>query len=105
MTAKPNKDPSILDLLARLRTDLGDDAFDIVDHWTDDFVAIGLACPNDHRVLAYVSTNNHPSASYSYELEIPPTDGDELYSVAARSDGCTYQELLDVLCSHWSVAR
>ena len=35
MSADPAKDASILELVDRLRADLGDDAFDIVDHWTD----------------------------------------------------------------------
>ncbi len=105
MTAEPNKDPSILNLLARLRTDLADDAFDIVDHWDGDLVAIGLACPSDHRVLAYISTINQLPDSYSYELELPPTNDDELYSVAGESNGCTYPELLDALCSHWKIVR
>jgi hypothetical protein len=56
-------------------------------------------------VLAYVSTGNEASGSYSYELEVPPTGGDEVYSVAGRSSGCTYSELLDTLCSHWNIAR
>lgn len=105
MNNKLNKDPSILNLLGRLRTDLGDDAFDIVDHWESDIVAIGLACPSDHRVLAYISTIDQPPDSYSYELELPPTNGDELYSVAGESNGCKYSELLDALCSHWKIVR
>ena len=105
MTAKPNKDPSILNLLARLRADLGDDAFDIVDHWEYDLVAIGLASPRDHRVLAYVSTLNQLPDTFSYELELPPSNGDELYSVAANSAACTYPDLVNALCSHWNVAR
>ncbi len=105
MIAESNKDPSILDLLARLRTDLGDDAFDIVDHWGADLTAIGLACPSDHRMLAYISTDNQLPDSYSYELELPPTNDDELYSVTGESSRCTYPELLDALCLHWKIVR
>lgn len=105
MTGNLQKDPSILQLLNRLRADLGDDAFDIVDHWEGESSAIGLALPSDHRVLVYVCTEDLPQGSFSYELELPPNDETSVYSVARRSDGCSYLELLGALSSHWKISK
>ncbi len=105
MTSSLDKDDSILNLLERLRSDLGDDAFDVVDHWDGDLVSIGLALPSDHQVLAYISTLNAKPDTYSYELELPPTNDDAIYSVASTSDSCSYAELLQTLCAHWKITR
>ena len=95
-----DKDREILNLIDRLRADLGVDAFVIVDHWEADRCAIGLAMPANHQTLVYVSTYKHPTGEYNYELESPPVADDEMYAVAGRGDGCTYEELLEVIKSH-----
>jgi hypothetical protein len=107
MNSKQWKDPAVHKLLGRIRRDLGDNAFDIVDHWKDDHLAIGLALPSDHRVLAYISTftNVDDNHLYSYYLELPPTSAHVEYSDAGGSEDCTYDELLAALCSHWNIER
>ena len=107
MNSKQWKDPSVHTLLDRIRRDLGDDAFDIVDHWKDDHLAIGLALPSDHRVLAYISTftNVDDDNFYSYYLELPPIAEEMEYTDAGGSEDCTYDELLAALCAHWKIER
>lgn len=107
MNSKQWKDPSIVTLLERIRDDLGDDAFNVVDHWEGDHFAIGIALPSDHGVLAYVSTftNVDDDNLYSYYLELPPNSADAEYSDAGGKEDCTYDELLAALCSHWKIQR
>ncbi len=107
MTFEQQKDPAVLKLLGRIRQDLGDNAFDIVDHWVDDNLAIGLALPADHRVLVYVSTFSHTADPdlYTFYLELPPTSEDMEYVDAGGAEDVTYDELLAALCSHWNIER
>jgi hypothetical protein len=73
-------------LVARLRSDLGADAFDLVDNWEADEHAIGLGSPRDPRVLVYVSVDpdndnafyvdrnclQNPTATWPTELPARP---------------------------------
>ena len=100
-----DKDVAIHDVLSRLRSDLGDGTFDIVDHWQSDLCAIGIAMPSDHRVLAYISTFQNPPDTYDYELEGPPDTQDTVYSVADRQNGCSYGAILVAVKSHLRIAE
>ncbi|NQT38676.1 MAG: hypothetical protein HQ581_14360 [Planctomycetes bacterium] len=98
------KERAILDVVDRLRSDLGDGTFDIVDHWEIDLCAIGLALPRDHRILVYISSCGHPNGEYDYEMELPPEPGtDDLYSVADRNPACDYGTLLQAIKRHWKL--
>lgn len=98
------KDAAVVALLDRLENDLGTGVFDIVDHWGDDAMAIGIGLACDHRVLAYISTDPGTDR-FSYELELPPTDAISVYSVAATSSDCSYSQLLVALRMHWNLGE
>jgi hypothetical protein len=66
------KHKSITELLDRLRTRLGTAAFDVIDHWEGDLCAVGVARPDEHGILVYVSTFGEPEGSYFVSLELPP---------------------------------
>ncbi|MCR9201773.1 MAG: hypothetical protein NXI04_24265, partial [Planctomycetaceae bacterium] len=100
LTPQIDKDAGILALLARLQTDLGANAFDIVDHWEDDLCAIGFGMPSDHTTLVYVSTYGHPDGEYDYELETAPKTEADVYSVAGRGAATTYDRLADIIKKH-----
>jgi hypothetical protein len=101
------KDPVLIDVVERLRNDLGPDFFVIVDHWRDDPIAVGLARPDDFAVLVYVtlqldSTDDGPEYklldSLYYECELPTADGQ--YDVADRGDGVGYGQVLKAVRTH-----
>ncbi len=98
---KLEKDPSILDMLGRLRAALGTDAFDIVDHWPSDLIAVGIASPQNHHVLVYIGVFDD---GYYAELELPPAPSDDsLYEVAGRHSGLGFEQLVDVVAKHLSL--
>ena len=92
MTNKLVKDKTILSLIDRLKALMGVDAFDVVDRWDADLCAIGIARPDNHHVLVYVSTYRQPAGNYEVFLELPPepgsddpyTPGDELQVQGSR---------------------
>lgn len=99
MTLHLEKDPRLLDAIERLRLKLGATAFDIVDHWADDLLAVGIASPRNHQVLIYFSVCS--DAGYDVELELPPlTEADGLYRVAGRSCDLTFAQLAEVVAGH-----
>ena len=63
MSVNVNKDESITRMLTELRAELGDGAFDVVDHW-DDIFATGVAHPDNYAVLVYVSTHDNRKNKY-----------------------------------------
>ncbi len=98
---KLEKDPRILDMLRKLRAALGTDAFDIVDHWHSDLIAVGIASPKNHHVLIYIGIFDD---GYYAELELPPTRSDDsLYEVAGRNSGLGFEQLVDVVAKHLSL--
>jgi hypothetical protein len=64
MSTVEDKEPTIFDLLERLRERLGPNAFHVVVHWECDLCAVGIANPRDHVILAYVSTLNRTPGRY-----------------------------------------
>jgi len=98
MESVPEKDPRILDVLDRLKLTLGAGAFDIVDHWSSDLIAVGIASPQNHQVLVYIGVFDD---GYYAELELPPLTGDDgLYRVAGRYSGLTFDLLAAVVAKH-----
>jgi len=95
------KDSTILDMLERLRAALGSDAFDIVDHWPADLIAVGIASPTNHQVLVYIAVGDD---GYYAELELPPDPAnDSLYEVAGSHSGLSFGQLVGIIAKHLSV--
>jgi hypothetical protein len=95
------KDPSIPNVLKRLRVRLGSDAFVLSDHWEPDLFAVGIASPRNLGVLVYISTYREPAGLFEYELELPPSPGDGAqYKVAGRASGVSFEELASVVAAH-----
>ena len=99
MTSGLTKDESLLDVLSRLRADLGKEAFLIRDHWDADLCAVGIERPGPGGQLVYISTWQRPAGSYYVELEVPADSGAS-YEVAARFDSVEYSELLELVRGH-----
>lgn len=102
MNATVSKDESITRMLDELRAELGDGAFDVVDHWDTDSFATGIARPDNHRVLVYVSTHHLRNNKYWISLELPPAAGDDDAYVSAgerRAQGI--QELASIVRAHF----
>ena len=102
-----SKDPALIALVERLRTDLGADYFVLADHWEGDPLAIGLGRPDDPRVLIYIALQLDPTddtpdyrllGTLFYERERPTADG--LYDVPDRGDGVGYAEVLAAVSRH-----
>jgi len=101
-----DKDPAILELLRRLRSQLGPSAFVLADHWEQDLCAVGIASPLNPRVLVYISTYAERPGLYNYELELPPHPGDEsLYQVKGRAFDVSFEELAVVVAEHLKQAQ
>jgi len=96
-----DKDPTVLAVLDRLAARLGPTAFDVVDHWDCDLTAVGVARPDDHRVLAYISTFNMPAERYVVELELPRDEaGGVPYTVARSRSAVDFGELVEMVRAH-----
>ena len=95
-----DKDPSITAIVDRLRSDLGPEAFDMLDHWDDDLCAVGIARPSDHRYLVYICTFPPEAGTISYECEKPPTDPERLYSSDGMVESASYADLLAAVRQH-----
>src|SRR4051794_13117616 len=91
MSAVLDKDPRIIGMLERLRTALGAGAFDVVDHWSAEFDAVGIASPRNHQVLVYIAVS---ADGFHAELELPARPGDVFpYKVAGRHSDMSFEKL------------
>ena len=100
-----DKDPAIIELLARLRERLGPDAFVFADHWEPDLCAVGIASPRNTGVLVYLSTFNQLPGRYDVELELPPEPGQDLiYREAGKHRDVDFEALAEVVGRHLSLA-
>lgn len=95
----PAKSEALLAVLRRLRSDLGEHAFAIEDHWEGDLHAVGVARPNDRRYLVYITTWPDDS-SLSFQCESPGLTSDAPYEPSAMVGGSTYQQLLTAVRAH-----
>src|SRR3954468_24527236 len=102
MASSLDKDPIIVALLDRLSERLGPGSFDIVDHWESDLCAVGIASPEDHGILAYISCYGKPEGRYYVELELPPASGNDLpYQAAGRFSDLDFEALVGVVSGHF----
>ncbi len=97
-----NKDESIKDVISKLYERLGENSFDIVDHWKDDSTAIGIGSPSNHKILAYISTYGNEKGIYDIHLELAPTvDDDFPYEDAGQFNFVNFEKLVEILCNHF----
>jgi hypothetical protein len=68
----PSKTNFVVELIDVLRSHLGPGTFQIVDHWPDDPMSIGIASPVNAGVVAYVSVTPTADDPYFVSLELPP---------------------------------
>jgi hypothetical protein len=101
MTMPADKHETITRMLDELQAELGGAAFDVVDHW-DDSRAIGVARPDDHGVLAYISTHDSGKNKFWVSLELPPRTPEEFpYLPAGDRQVNGIQELAAVVRTHF----
>jgi hypothetical protein len=101
--AHMDKRSSVTDIIERLRSDLGTDAFDIMDHWPDDPHAIGIARPSDHNFLVYFCTFPPDRGTIAYECDGPPTDPELPFSTGEMVESASYADLLAATRLHLKV--
>lgn len=96
-----DKDPALLQMIAQLRARLGEGAFDIVDHWESDSCAIGIASPQNHGVLAYLSNWKREPGFYDADLELPPLPGENvIYRDAGIYRNIGFEDVVRVVREH-----
>ena len=106
MNTQLQKDPSIIRLLDGLRARLGPRAFDVVDHWESDLCAIGIARPDNHGVLVYISTYDENDECSSVSLELPPQPGSDFpYTAVGDHDTANFDELAEIVRRHFEYDR
>jgi hypothetical protein len=92
------KDPTINDLLTRLRPQ--ERGWTVVDHWSVDQCAIGIARSDDRRRLVYVSTFQKADGLYDFECETPAGPGDTDYVSVRTGQNVDIVQLMSVLEQH-----
>ena len=95
------KHETIVQVLARLESDLGPGTFVLADHWDNDSMAVGIARPSDQQFLVYISTLGCATDDYYVELELPPKpNADFPYTPAGSFDAVDYATLLGIVERH-----
>ena len=95
------KDPSITQVVDRLRALFGVGALDTVDYWDGDRCAIGVVSPHAPGRLVYICTHGKPPERFYVSLELPPTPGSDLpYADAGDRDELDFDGLVVVLGQH-----
>jgi hypothetical protein len=100
--------PIIIDLIDRLRRDLGDAFFALVDYWDGDLLAQGLGRPDDPYTVVYVLlATAHVSDElvpqeglYCYACEVPSLDPDGVADTIEAADNVSYETLRSVIARH-----
>ena len=102
MSIKPSKAKLVVDLIDTLRSRLGSDAFQVVDHWPEDPMAVGIASPRNAGVLAYVSVTPEADDPYFVSLEFPPEGewADHPYTPGDERNECGIDELVTTISAH-----
>ena len=96
-----NKEESIKDVISKLYERLGENYFDIVDHWKDDLAAIGIGSPYNNKILAYISTCGNEKGFYDIHLELPPSGDDDFpYEDAGQFNSVNFEQLVEIVCNH-----
>jgi hypothetical protein len=98
----PSKANLVVELVDVLRSRLGSDAFQIIDHWPDDPMAIGIASPQNAGVLAYIAVTPEADAPYFVSLELPPEGkwADHPYTPGDERHECGIDDLVATIAAH-----
>jgi hypothetical protein len=92
------KDPTILEVVAKLLADGPRGELEVADDWEADLCAIGLRRSGAEWPRVYVSTWRQPPGRYYAECELAPAPGSELPVVRrATSESLAYEELRDLV--------
>jgi hypothetical protein len=102
VSTTPSKAKLVAELIDTLRKRLGSDAFQIVDHWPEDPMAIGIASPQNVGVLAYVSVTPEADDPYFVSLELLPEGdwADHPYMPGDERNECGIDELVATISAH-----
>lgn len=96
------KDESIKCIIANLTEKLGENYFDIVDHWKDDLCAIGISSPSNNEVLVYIATSGNVKGYYDVHLELPPETNDAFpYKSVGEYSGVNIDKLIEIIHNHF----
>jgi hypothetical protein len=96
--AKLIKDPSIIDVVAKLQAEGPPGELEIVDEWEADLCAVGLRRSGVAWPRVYVSTWHQPPGRYYAECEFAPAPGSELPVVTRRApESLAYERLRDLV--------
>jgi hypothetical protein len=92
----------VVELVEVLRSRVGSDAFQVIDHWPDDPMAIGIASPQNAGVLAYISITPEADDPYFVSLELPPEGewADHPYMPSEERHECGIDDLVAVIAAH-----
>jgi len=94
------KDVSLQIAIAKLRHEFGATAFKVVDHWEADTCAVGIAHPDNHEILVYVSTCALPEHGYFVSLELPSEEADLPYRPAGEFNDVDLDNLVRIVRQH-----
>ena len=101
---KVAKDPSITQVVDRLRARFGASTFETVDYWDGDLCAIGVVSPHAPGRLVYICTHGKPPERFYVSLELPPAPGSELpYADGGDHDELDFDGLAAVMSEHLSL--
>jgi hypothetical protein len=87
-----DKDPSIIDLLERLRLD--ERGWFMRDYWEADLCAVGISSRKQPSRLVYVSTFNKLANEYDYELEQLSTSTTGDYDCVSDEQSVGFEDLV-----------
>ena len=85
---------------------LGKGAFQIVDHWEGDDLAIGVASCVAAQRLVYIASSNHSQHLYDCFLERAPTPQSGLpYECCGKFGAVSLDELVRLVSSHLGIGN
>lgn len=89
--------------IERLQKKFGIQAFDIVDHWDGDMCAVGIARPDNHGALVYISTYNQADDRFFVSLESPSLNAEKPYKSVGDFDKVDFKTLENIVRRHLSL--
>ncbi|MCB2408625.1 hypothetical protein [Hymenobacter lucidus] len=105
-SALSDKSDAIQQAVWQLTAKLGNTYFDIVDYWTDDADAIGIAHPDNHGILAYISTCYlKESGGYYVALKLPKYHSSFPYKDMRSHDVQSINGLAAIMLMHFNMGH
>lgn len=91
----------MLDALAALRRRLGEEAFQVVDHWEADRHPVGIAARSKPGQLVYFFCSERNPGRFYVALEKPPVLGSDFpYSPGDVFEDVDFEELANIVAAH-----